>query len=715
MAESLPWRQGYSSPDRRDAVTDISKAEGHGAQRDIELGSIQVLDGSTFMVSDARGDVRDGSVAGLYHEDTRHLNRFELTVGGKALTLLTSDDVDYYSAAFFMTNPELDGLQPKSLTVQRHRFVGDGLRETITVRNHTSEQVEVEVRLACGADFADLFEVKLAEFVKTGTAETHHEPDRGHLHFAYEHEHFKAATQITSSDARADGDDLVWDVRIEPRGVWHTGVIVALTLDEQDKAPTHEDFGEPERQATKVLQKWQHETPQVTSGFDVVWHVMERSVTDLASLRLQACVKGNEYSLPAAGLPWFMAIFGRDTLISSYQSLWVGPELARGALEALAGFQGTEMNDFKDEEPGKILHEIRFGELTAIGAKPHRPYYGSADSTPLWLILLHEHWRWTGDDGAAKQLKENALRALEWIDRYGDLDGDGFIEYETRSKQGLRTQCWKDSWNGLQFADGTVPDVPIAPCEVQGYAYDAKVRTAELAETVWGDAELASRLRKEAEELCARFNDAFWIEERGGYYAVGLDRDKRQIDSITSNIGHLLWSGIVPEDRAKKLVDQLFSDGMWSGWGVRTMSWDDHGYNPIGYHVGTVWPHDNSLIAAGLARYGFREEANRIAAALLEAAEYTEWRLPEVFAGYSRDEAPFPVRYPTASSPQAWATAAPFLWFRLALGLDVRDGEAVIDPLLPESFGEMGLKGIHAAGSLWEVTAKGSKGELRRS
>jgi glycogen debranching enzyme len=690
----------------------VDKIEKQGARADIELGSIQVLEGSTFMVSDARGDVRDGSVAGLYHEDTRHLNRFELTVGGKPPTLLTSSEVDYYSAAFFMTNPELDGLEPKALTVQRHRFVGDGLRETITVRNHTADSVEVELRLACGSDFADLFEVKLAEFVKAGRTTRNHEPERGHLHFGYEHEMFKASTQITCADARVDGDDLVWDLRIEPRGVWETGIVVALTLDEQEKQPTHEDFGEPEREATKVLKKWQNETPEVTSGFDVVWHVMERSVTDLASLRLQACVKGNEYSLPAAGLPWFMAIFGRDTLISSYQSLWIGPELARGALEALAGFQGTEKNDFKDEEPGKILHEIRFGELTAIGEKPHRPYYGSADSTPLWLVLLHEYWRWTGDDGPAKQLRDNALRALEWIDRYGDLDGDGYIEYKTRSNQGLRTQCWKDSWNGLQFADGTIPDVPIAPSEVQGYTYDAKRRTAELAEHVWGDAELASRLRKEADELFERFNRDFWVDDRGGYYAVGLDKDKRRIDSITSNMGHLLWSGIVPEERADKLVAHFFSDAMWSGWGVRTMSWDDFGYSPIGYHVGTVWPHDNSLIAAGLDRYGYREEANRIAAALLESAEYTEWRLPEVFAGYSREEAPFPVRYPTASSPQAWATAAPFLWFRLAMGLDVTDGTAVIDPLLPESLGEMGLKGIHAAGRLWEFRGKGSKGEL---
>ncbi|MGH2685850.1 MAG: amylo-alpha-1,6-glucosidase, partial [Actinomycetota bacterium] len=341
------------------------------------------------------------------------------------------------------------------------------------------------------------------------------------------------------------------------------------------------------------------------------------------------------------------------------------------------------------------------------------PYYGSLDSTPLWLILLHEYWRWTGDAEPARKLEQNARRALEWIDRYGDLDGDGYIEYRTRSPQGLRTQCWKDSWNGIVFADGTVPEPPIAVCEVQGYAYDAKRRAADLAEFVWEDLELAVRLRAEADRLYARFNEDFWVEDRGGFYAVGLDADKKRIDSVTSNMGHLLWSGIVPDDRARAVVDHLFGEGMWSGWGVRTMSWDDAAYNPIGYHIGTVWPHDNALISAGLFRYGFREEANRIATAMLKAAEFTEWRLPEVFAGYSRDEAPFPVRYPTASSPQAWATAAPFLWFRLSLGLDVLDGQAVIDPLAPQELGHVGLKGIHAAGTRWEIEAEGSEGELR--
>ncbi|MGH2677471.1 MAG: amylo-alpha-1,6-glucosidase, partial [Actinomycetota bacterium] len=366
-------------------------------------------------------------------------------------------------------------------------------------------------------------------------------------------------------------------------------------------------------------------------------------------------------------------------------------------------------------EPGKILHEIRLGELATLGLKPHRPYYGSIDSTPLWLIVLHEYWRWTGDDETVHELEPNARRAIEWMERYGDLDGDGYLEYKSRSPQGLRTQCWKDSWNGILFSDGAVPDVPVATCEVQGYAYDARVRVAELADEVWGDPDLAARLRKDAQTLFDRFNEDFWIEDRGGYYAVGLDADKRRIDSMTSNMGHLLWSGIVPEDRARTVAGQLFADGMWSGWGVRTMSWDDQGYNPIGYHIGTVWPHDNSVVSAGLARYGLREEANRIATALLEAAAFTEFRLPEVFAGYSREEAPFPVRYPTASSPQAWATAAPFLWFRVALGLEPESGGLVVDPLVPDALGEVRLKGIHARGKRWDIKAWKTTGSVQEA
>jgi glycogen debranching enzyme len=403
-----------------------------------------------------------------------------------------------------------------------------------------------------------------------------------------------------------------------------------------------------------------------------------------------------------------MAIFGRDTLITAYQSLLVGPELARGALFALAGLQGTEVNDFKDEEPGKILHEIRFGELTVLGEKPHRPYYGTADATPLFLVLLSEYWRLTGDAATVEALRENALRALAWIDEHGDRDGDGYVEYETRSSQGLENQGWKDSWNGVVFADGTLPGPPIAMCEVQGYVFDAKSRAAELAEEAWGDAELAESLRAQAGELRERFNEDFWVEERGGFYAVALDGEKQRVDSLTSNVGHLLWSGIVAEERAEEIVARLFSPPMWTGWGIRTLSADDVAYNPIGYHIGTVWPHDNALIAAGLYRYGFREQANRIAAAMVEAAGYTDFRLPEVFAGYPRADSRVPVRYPTASSPQAWATSAPFLWLRLMLGIEVVDGELRADPVIPSKCGRVALRGVHALGRRVDVHGDGT-------
>jgi glycogen debranching enzyme len=681
--------------------------------QDLEFEPIEVLEGSSFMLSDRRGDVFEGSIAGFFHEDTRYLNRFVLTVGGRPPTVLTSGGVDYYSAAFYMTNPVLDGIPERSLSISRYRFVGEGLRERIRVQSHSRDPIGVEVRLSCGVDFADLFEVKQQRIRKGGDLSTAHDPVHGVLFFAYAHHEFRAATRIHSTaHGQADGDDIVWDLELAPGGMWETDVRVAVHLEEEILDTVREEFDASEREAGMVLRKWQDEVPRLTAGADLLEHVYERSIVDLAALRLHADVEGNDYSLPAAGLPWFMAIFGRDTLVTSFQSLMVGPELARGALRALAALQGTQVDDFKDEEPGKILHEIRFGELAALGLRPHRPYYGTVDATPLWLILLSEYWRFTGDAETCKELWPNAMRALEWIDRYGDADGDGYVEYATRSEQGLRNQSWKDSWNSMLFADGEVADPPLAVCEVQGYVYDAKVRTAELAERVWGDPEIAGRLRDEAAKLFDQFNRDFWTDARDGYYVLALDKDKRQVDAMTSDMGHLLWSGIVPEDRAKILVKQLFSDPMWSGWGVRTMSSDDAGFNPITYHNGTVWPHDNSLIAAGLVRYRFRDEATRIALAMLEAASFTDYRLPEVFAGYPRGESRFPVRYPTASSPQAWATAAPFLWLRLMLGIRAEDGGLTVDPRVPEEFGEIYYHGLHAFGGHWDVRAAGTKGSV---
>jgi glycogen debranching enzyme len=392
-------------------------------------------------------------------------------------------------------------------------------------------------------------------------------------------------------------------------------------------------------------------------------------------------------------MPWFMTVFGRDTLITSYQTLLLGPELAGGALDVLAELQATEDDPSIDAEPGKIVHEVRHGKAAETW---FRRYYGTVDATPLYLVLLSELWRWTGDDELVRRLREPALAALGWIDSYG-----GFVSYERRTERGLENQSWKDSGDSQRFADGRIAEPPIAPVEVQGYAYDAKQRAAELARDVWGEPELADRLEAEASELQRRFDEAYWT---GDHYALALDRDGARVDSLCSNVGHLLWSGIVPDERVDAVVAALMGDGLWSGWGVRTMSANSAAYNPLSYHNGTVWPHDNSLIAAGLARYGRWEEAWRIARTMLEAAAFLDHQLPEVFAGLPRGETPFPIAYPTAARPQAWAAGTPVLLLQLLLGLRPEGGKLVtVAPPLPEWAGSLRLTGVRAFDRSWDV------------
>jgi glycogen debranching enzyme len=412
--------------------------------------------------------------------------------------------------------------------------------------------------------------------------------------------------------------------------------------------------------------------------------------------------------LPAAGMPWFMTVFGRDTLITCLQTLLFGPELARSALEVLAELQAREDDPSRDAEPGKIVHELRRGK-----AAKHwfDRYYGTVDATPLYLVLLSEVWRWTDDAALVQSLRRPALAALEWISRYGDLDGDGFVEFHRRAPHGLAVQTWKDSGDSQRFHDGRIAASPIAPAEVQGYVFDAKRRSAELARDVWRDAELAERLEREADELRSRFDEAFWVPERGGYYALALDADKQRVDSLCSNIGHLLWSGIVPARRVDAIVDRLMSDELWSGWGVRTMSTADAAYNPLAYHNGTVWPHDNSLVAWGLGRYARWPEAHRIIRAMLHAAPFFGHQLPEVFAGLPRAETSFPIAYPTAARPQAWAAGTPVLLLQLLLGLQPDRRRQVLDsvaPLeLPSWAGDIRLTGIRAFDRPWDVRLHG--------
>jgi glycogen debranching enzyme len=666
------------------------------------------------MYSDACGDVPKGSIGGLVHADTRLLSTWVLTVDGHRLLPLGSGNTEHYSAAFFLTNADLPGVAANGIGVRRLRAVGSALRERIDVRCFAKQAHTVELRLAVDNDFADLFEIK--DSVRDRDAEITRQHSANGLCFRYRHEGFAAQTRVlTSRPARVEGNDLVWDLPLDADEVWSTDLTVPLGIGPTEVVPSRDGFAETDDPPDDPTTRWYHDAPTLHSDSDLLRHVGEQTTRDLLALRVETRVDGRSVILPAAGLPWFLTIFGRDTIITAYQSIPFGPALARGALLELANLQGDQVDDFRDEEPGKILHEVRQGELTRLGLTPHSPYYGTADATMLWLILLSEYWRWTGDTNLVRRLEPNARAALAWIDTYGDRDGDGYVEYQTRSSQGLFNQCWRDSWDGIQRADGTIPDPPLATCELQGYTYDAKLRLAELADGPLADPILAARLRRAASSLRDSFNADFHVSARGGYFALALDGAKQQVDALTSNMGHLLWNGIVAPEHVESLVGHLMSDAMFSGWGVRTHATTNKGFNPIGYHLGTVWPHDNSLIALGLARYGYREEANRIATAMFEAAAHTRYRLPEAFSGYPRSMARFPVPYPTACSPQAWASAAPMALLRAMLGLDARNGELSVDPVIPTEYGRIRIHGVCAFGSSWDVDCVGRQGSVTRS
>lgn len=659
---------------------------------------VKILDGNTFVVSDGRGDIEATRTdpTGLFSFDTRFLSKWVLTVNGDRLTPLSIDDLQYFEARFFLVpGPSAVYIDAK-VSVIRQRTVGNGFREQLTILNHDDEPLDVVVRVEADCDFADLFEVKDA-LEKKGSY-SRHVTERG-LQLAYERDTFRRATSISSThECMPDESGLTFELQISPHGEWSTELDVAIELakpdEDGDRAGTLAwQARRPVRNMARNLEKWLQDAPRLECDWEPLKTTYRRSLVDLAALRFSP-ISASGRSLPAAGLPWFMTMFGRDSIFTSLQALPYEPELAATTLRELALRQGTRIDDFRDEDPGRILHEMRYGEMTAFEERPHSPYFGCADATPLFVVLLDEYERWTGDTGLVSELEFEARAALNWIDEYADLQGNGYIAYERRNQEtGLENQCWKDSWDSISYRDGTLPGFPRATCELQGYAYDAKMRGARLARAVWHDTAFAETLEKQAADLKRRFNRDFWVRD-GEYFAIALDADGRQVDSLTSNNGHLLWSGIVDKSKAKAVARHLMGDRLFSGWGVRTLAVGEGRYNPIGYHVGTIWPFDNSFIAWGLRRYGFKAEAARIAAGILEAAAFFDGRLPEAFGGYPRAMTMYPVQYPTACSPQAWSTGAPLLFLTTMLGLEPIGDHLVVDPVLPEAIGRVEMLDI---------------------
>jgi len=670
---------------------------------------LTILEGSTFCLCDERGDI-DVETSGFFAYDTRFLSRLVLRVDGSRPLLLSSGRVEHFAAAFFLRNANVNGLPHDALSIARERFVGTGMQERIAVRNESMERLEFELSLELAADFADIISVKLHDFA---LGDPEHAPplpppapathDEARRQILIEDPAGDLRTRVVlSRHGRLEDGAVAFDLSLEPHERWELNVEFRPSLDQEADVEAVERLDEERETVGDVVAAWTLRVPRVRGGWESLRRAFDRSIADLAALRMRT----GEYRRPlfAAGMPWFMTVFGRDTAITSLQTLLLGPELAIGALDALAELQAKSEDPAIDAEPGKIVHEVRHGRAAEFWFPR---YYGSLDSTPLFLALLAETWRWTDDATLANRLRGPALAALEWIDRYGDRDGDGFVEYGTRAEGGLVNQSWKDSGDSQRFHDGHIAEPPIAPVEVQGYVYDAKRGLAELAREVWRDRGLAERLEREATELRDRFDEAFWIDERGGFYALALDGEKQKVDARCSNMGHLLWSGITLPERVGPVVDQLLSEPLWSGWGIRTMASDEAAYSPLSYHNGTVWPHDTALAAWGLARHGYVEAARRVARALIDAAGHFDWSLPEVFAGYARDETPFPIAYPTAARPQAWAAGTPILLVRVLLGIEpdrVRQRLVTnVTDELPSWLEGLRIEGVRAFGRTWTV------------
>jgi glycogen debranching enzyme len=674
-------------------------------------GTVTLVEGSTFCLSDGAGDITPGGAHGLYFRDTRVISRLELRADGQRPGPLSARSAEAFTALFVSRLPPRAVLGDSTLLITRERLIGDGLRETITVHNTGRETTAVLLVLYADADFADLFAVKAG---RAGPGAAEASASGSELLLRDRADGTRGVAVRATSDPVALPGALTWRALVPARGRWTTEVTVQPALGDRRVRPQFRPGQRAEASGPgRKIRAWRTASTVITAEHRALAAVLARTEDDLGALLIRDAERGGR-PFVAAGAPWYMTLFGRDSLLTAWMALPLEPALALGTLQTLAGLQGTRADPVTEEEPGRILHELRQGPEAGQVMGGSR-YYGTADATPLFVMLLGEAWRWGADPAAIRALMPAADAALAWIEHYGDRDGDGFVEYQRATDRGLVNQGWKDSFDSITDAGGRILQPPIALCEVQGYAYAAWLARAELA-SAFGQDEVASRCRTRAEALRDRFAESFYLPALG-WYALALDGSKHPADALASNPAHCLWTGIATDEHAAALIARLAGPDMDSGYGLRTLSADMAAYNPMSYHNGSVWPHDTALAVAGLMRYahlgGAADLARRLAAGLLDAAAAFGGRLPELFCGFPRAQFSPPVPYPTSCSPQAWASAAPLLLLRALLGLhpDVPRRTVTLRPALPPDWGAITLRDLRLGDAVVDITATG--GDVR--
>jgi glycogen debranching enzyme len=668
---------------------------------------ISIHQGQTVLVTEQDGQINFPSEKGLFFFDTRVVSSWTIYANGEPWELLNGGAINYHASRIFLTNRSLlteDGtIAPRTLGLTISRSISGGMHEDLDVTNNSMSPVRFQLEIALRCDFADIFEVKSTRIVRRGRILTQWSEAHQHLRTTYRNGDFSRAVTISpahspSKAVYANGR-LSLEVALKPGEAWHYCLLYALADGDRHFAAPRDCVGHSHKSHhTETMTDWLKQVVKIQTSNEEFYRLFRQALEDMAALRLPIAGTDHMVFLPAAGLPWFVAPFGRDSLIVSLQNTLIYPEFARGALEILGSLQARDEDQYRDAEPGKILHEMRYGELAHFKLIPHTPYYGTADATPLYLITLHSAWRAIGDRGLLERHIETAERCLSWIDNHGDRDGDGFQEYETRSPLGYENMGWKDSGDCVVYPDGSLVKGPKALCELQGYVYDAWVRMAEVFDAL-GKPDRAQELRAKAGALFDRFNEAFWDEDLG-FYAYALDGDKKKVLTVASNAGHCLWSGIVPPERAEKVVQRLMAPDMWTGWGIRTLSANHPAFNPYNYQTGSVWPHDNAIIALGFKFYGFGAEAARIGHDIsVAASHFLLNQLPELYTAFERDETVFPVQYIGANVPQAWAAGSAFMLTQALLGFlpDAPRNKLYVDPYLPRWLPDLTVQDVRVS------------------